>query len=128
MDASLLAVKKQAYLDGLFTELYVKEDPIFLNFLKKYARQNDQNVKEMVLTVMQKLELMVDEEEFVRCYEENYYQEAVLDSFVKAYEALCLKKSAILFLCLKLCLKNAKTRKTRRFTMDLSKCIRDCLR
>ena len=36
MDASLLAVKKQAYLDGLFTELYVKEDPIFLNFLKKY--------------------------------------------------------------------------------------------
>lgn len=34
MDASLLAVKKQAYLDGLFTELYVKEDPIFLNFLK----------------------------------------------------------------------------------------------
>lgn len=92
MDASLLAVKKQAYLDGLFTELYVKEDPIFLNFLKKYARQNDQNVKEMVLTVMQKLELMVDEEEFVRCYEENYYQEAVLDSFVKAYEALCLKK------------------------------------
>ncbi len=63
---------------------------------KKYAKQNDENIKNIVLSLAQKLELIVDEHVFVREYEKEYYSSQFLDFLLKEYETLALSKAFIL--------------------------------
>lgn len=90
MDQALLEVKKKELLDQMFEERYVLKDKRFFSLLTKYTKQNDENVKKMILTILSKLELIVDEEEFCKNYEATYYNESFIQSLVSKYEGLAL--------------------------------------
>ncbi|MDE7095210.1 MAG: UvrD-helicase domain-containing protein [Anaeroplasmataceae bacterium] len=92
MDQALLEVKKKEIVDALFEELYTKKDKSFFSLLTKYTKQNDENVKKIILSILAKLELIVDEEEFCKHYEETYYNARFIDSLVNSYEKLALNK------------------------------------
>lgn len=91
MDQALLEVKKKEILENMFEELYAKKDERFFSLLTKYSKQNDENVKKMILTILSKLELIVDEEAFCKEYEQNYYNSAFIESLVFQYEKLALE-------------------------------------
>ncbi|MDE7264098.1 MAG: UvrD-helicase domain-containing protein [Anaeroplasmataceae bacterium] len=90
MDQSLLEVKKKELLDQMFEEGYQKEDSRFYSLLTKYTKQNDENIKKMVLTILSKLELIVDEKNFCKTYEEKYYSADFMNHLLNHYEQLCL--------------------------------------
>ncbi|MDE6241033.1 MAG: UvrD-helicase domain-containing protein [Anaeroplasmataceae bacterium] len=92
MDQSLLEVKKKEIVDSMFEELYSNREPRFLSLLTKYTKQNDDNVKKMILSILAKLELIVEEEEFCKTYEDKYYNNAFIESLVSKYEQLALNK------------------------------------
>ncbi len=96
LDQSLLELKKRELLDQIFMELYQAHSPEFYRLLKKYAKQNDENIKNIVLSLAQKLELIVDEHVFVREYEKEYYSPQFLDFLLKEYETLALSKASVL--------------------------------
>ncbi len=96
LDQSLLELKKRELLDQIFMELYQAHSPEFYRLLKKYAKQNDENIKNIVLSLAQKLELIVDEHVFVREYEKEYYSSQFLDFLLKEYETLALSKASVL--------------------------------
>lgn len=92
IDQALLEVKKRQLLDAMFTELYENKDKAFLGLVDSFALQDDKNIKTIIMTLLSKLELIVDEEEFIQSYEQKYYSESFIDSIVDEYEKLaCLK-------------------------------------
>lgn len=91
MDQSLLEVKKKEIIDQLFEERYLAQESSFLSLLTKYTKQNDENIKKMILSILAKLELIVDEEEFCKNYEEVYYSPDFIDQLLQQYEKLTLR-------------------------------------
>lgn len=96
IDQALLEVQKKKIIDQIFSEGYEHKNEEFLSILEKYAKQNDEPIKKIVLSLFHRLELIVDEEEFVKTYDKKYYNEAFILHLVKEYEELCLKQIRIL--------------------------------
>ncbi|MDE6656073.1 MAG: UvrD-helicase domain-containing protein, partial [Anaeroplasmataceae bacterium] len=92
MDQALLEVKKKEIVDAMFEKRYLNKDERFFSLLSKYTKQNDENVKKMILSILSKLELIVDEEEFCKQYEERYYTNSFIQGLVSQYEKLALSK------------------------------------
>ncbi|MBD5390702.1 UvrD-helicase domain-containing protein [bacterium] len=92
MDQALLEVQKKKIIDDIFMEGYENKDSEFFSVLEKYTKQNDESVKKIILSLFHKLELIVDEEAFVRAYEETYYTKDFILNLVKEYETLCLRQ------------------------------------
>ena len=90
IDQAMLSYYQNSYLDDLFNELYEKTDERFFNLLKKYAKQNDDNIKKIVLNLTDKLALIVDEKKFYEEYEANYYNQNFIKSLIAEYEKICL--------------------------------------
>ena len=96
IDKSLLEITKQELLEELFLDLYNKQDERFYNLLKKYTTQKDDNLKEIVLNISKKLELIV-EEGFVSDYEQNYYSDSFIRGLLKQFEKdVLLNKNELL--------------------------------
>lgn len=100
IDQALLEVKKKDTIEGLFEELYACKNEQFLRLLSKYTKQNDENVKKMILSIVSKLELIVDEEEFYRTYEEKYYHPDFIKSVLIQYNELVMKEIDELYLAI----------------------------
>lgn len=92
LDQSLLAVKKQEFLDHMFLSLYENHNEKFFILLNKYAKQDDKNIKKIILDIFNKLELIVDVDAFCNNYESNYYNENFISSLVYKYEKLVLNE------------------------------------
>ncbi len=92
MDQAVLEVQKKKIIDQMFEEGYTSKDSAFLRVLRKYAKQNDEPIKKMILSLFHKLELIVDEETFVKTYEDTYYSKDFIDGLVKTYEDLSLEQ------------------------------------
>ena len=75
----------------MFLDLYNKQDERFFSLLKKYTTQKDDDLKEIIITLASKIELIVDEE-FVSNYEKTYYSDSFINSLVKRFENIVLKK------------------------------------
>lgn len=94
IDQALLEVQKKNILEQMFQERYDSSDLRFLNLLTKYTKQNDENVKKMILVLLSKLELLVDEEVFIKEYKSTYESDAFISGLLKKYEKLALEKIA----------------------------------
>lgn len=101
MDGALISIKKEEIIRDLFTEYYLIEDPAFLSFLKKYSLQDDKQVAKMVFDMTSRLELIVDLDEFIENYEENYFSNKKLKEIVSSYEAYAKEEIAEFIDCLK---------------------------
>ena len=91
IDKSLLEINKSEILDEMFLDLYNTQDERFFSLLKKYTTQKDDDLKEIIITLASKIELIVDEE-FVSNYEKTYYSDSFINSLVKRFENIVLKK------------------------------------
>ncbi len=92
IDQSLLAVQKNKFVEELFQELYQNKNEAFFNLLKKYAKQNDDNVKKMVLSILDKLELQVDVEKYLNTYQETYGSAEAIHQAAMDYDHLVAHK------------------------------------
>lgn len=90
IDQSLLAYKKQQLLDDLFIEFYEEKNQDFFDLLSQYSKQNDDGVKKIILNLLDKIELIVDEKSFIRDYELNYYNSNFINNLVDSYEKLAI--------------------------------------
>lgn len=93
IDQSLLEVKKREIIDQIFEENYRKKEERFFSLLKKYTKQTDENLKDILRLLMQKLELIVEEKRFVKDYKNLYFSKEFVQSLVEQYEALVLRKT-----------------------------------
>ena len=91
IDKSLLEIHKTEILDEMFMEMYNNKDNRFFNLLRKYTTQKDDPLKDIIINLSSKLELIVDED-FVINYKDKYLSDEFINKLVNKYEIIVLRK------------------------------------
>lgn len=89
MDGALIALKRKAIIEEIFTELYDANDERFLSYLSKYSKQDDKDVLKTIENLCSKFELIIDYDSFIENYEETYFSNEKLDRIVDEYIICC---------------------------------------
>ncbi|MBQ9124946.1 MAG: UvrD-helicase domain-containing protein [Acholeplasmatales bacterium] len=85
MDASLISLKKSEIIEDLFNELYLEENERFLSFLSNYSKQDDKRIVNIIDDLCNQLDLIIDLDDFIVNYNDNYLSDAKIDSIVSEY-------------------------------------------
>ena len=91
-DSSILYIEKIKILDEVFDSLYLENDIDFLTLLDKFTIKNDNDIKKMILSINDKLDLKYDKNEYLDNYLEKYYGEDFINKSVVEFENLLKEK------------------------------------
>lgn len=89
MDQALIAIKRRQIIEALFSELYEANDESFFNILKKYSKQDDKEVINIIDKLCVKLDLIIDFEDFFQNYKYTYTTKEKILAIVDLYERYC---------------------------------------
>lgn len=92
IDSSIIKLEKQKIIDQIFANKYQENTQNFINFITKYCIKNDKILRKKILSLDSSLDLIINKEEYISNYIENYYSEDNLNSLFKSYESLILNK------------------------------------
>ena len=92
IDTSIIKLEKQKIIDQIFASKYQENNQNFINFVTKYCIKNDKILRKKILSLDSSLDLIINKEEYISNYIENYYSEDNLNSLFKSYESLILNK------------------------------------
>lgn len=92
IDSSIIKLEKQKIIDQIFASKYQENNQNFINFVTKYCIKNDKILRKKILSLDSSLDLIINKEEYISNYIENYYSEDNLKSLFKSYESLILNK------------------------------------
>ena len=86
MDELMSRIKRNEIIHELFKELYEEKNERFLGLLEKYTTQDDKAMISIIEGLCNKLDLIIDIDEFVKTYEENYFTGSRVKEIVSDYE------------------------------------------
>ena len=92
MDTLTASMKRSEIIDSLFKEYYEANYEPFLNFLRKYTTQDDTAFKKMIKAICDKLDLLINIDDFIGNYGTNYLNNAKINSIVDDYVAYSRNK------------------------------------
>lgn len=92
IDSSIIKLEKQKIIDQIFASKYQENNQNFINFVTKYCIKNDKILRKKILSLDSSLDLIINKEEYISNYIENYYSEDNLNSLFKSYVDLILNK------------------------------------
>jgi len=99
INASLIQLKKKEFLEEIFNELYEKEDNDFQNLIRSFCNKDDQEIKDAILTIDQKLNSIFQKETYLNQYCETFFHEQWIQKQITAFETLLQEHlSNLLFL------------------------------
>ena len=81
----VLKFKKNEILDAIFEELYEKEDTLFLNLITKFTTRDDSKIKEAIIEIYNKVDLLYDRDYYLDNYLNYYYNEKFINSKIQEY-------------------------------------------
>ena len=84
-----MKLKKEEIINEIFTKHYTKETPEFLDLLNKFTFKDDNEFKDSILKIAEKIELKPNKEKFLYSYLDNYYKDENIDSYIKIYVEEC---------------------------------------
>ena len=88
----ILKWKKEEILDDIFSELYEKEDELFLKLIKDFTIKDDKLIENAILEIANKLELKYDLDTYLNNYIDNYYSDSYVDNEINSYLEILLLK------------------------------------
>ena len=83
VDDTVIKIEINRIIDEIFEEKY--SDNNFRNLIKTYCTKNDQKIKNVVISLSDKLDLKSDKEKYLDEYIEKYYSSEFIDNVVKEY-------------------------------------------
>jgi len=92
VDNGLINILKEDILDKIFDELYLEENPLFLNLINDFAIKNDTNLKSSILKIASGLELKSDKEEYLNNYLNAYLSTDKINEYIKEFNNLLLRE------------------------------------
>lgn len=75
LDESLFEIEKRKLIEAILEEKYGNDDPTFHDFVKHFALKDDNNIVEMVLTLLDAASLSGDKEAFFTSIDQKYFNE-----------------------------------------------------
>ena len=92
IDSNVIAIKKNEIMDELFLEYYKKENPLFLSMIKTFCTKDDTDIRNYILNISNKLDLLSNKKEYLSTYLNKYFNETKIKNDVKLYLNLILTK------------------------------------
>ncbi len=83
---SIINPLKEDFMEEVFKELYIEDDPDFKNFLDLFTVKNDTNIQKYLLKIYDKLALISNLDEYLDHYLENFLSKEKIEEYLKEYE------------------------------------------
>lgn len=85
IDTNIIYLEKIKILDKIFEEKYLKKDPLFCNLISTFCLKEDDQIKEAILEINDKLDLKYDKISYLDNYINNYYNNYYLDNIIESF-------------------------------------------
>ncbi len=96
IDSSIIDLKKDEILENIFLELYKTKDSKFLKLVDLICTKDDKVLKEYILKINNKLDLLIDKERYLNNYINNYYNINNINNIIDDYVKLLKEKINII--------------------------------
>ena len=85
IDNGVINIEKNKIMDELFLELYKSKDDKFLNMIKSFCVKDDNDIRNYIMNISDKLDLLSNKYEYLNNYMGNYYCDEYVDDCVNKY-------------------------------------------
>ena len=91
-DASLVNMKKEEIMQELMEEYYSKDNKLFNKLITDFCTRNDDNIIKYLLGMASKLEMKINNVDFLDSYVDNFYSDEYLDKYIEEFENIIVNK------------------------------------
>ena len=92
IDSNVIEIKKNEIMDEIFLEYYDNANPLFLNLIKSFCTKDDTDIRNYILNISNKLDLLSDKEQYLREYLNKYFNKIKIENDISDYLNLILTK------------------------------------
>ena len=92
IDSNVIEIKKNEIMDELFLEYYANENPLFLSMINSFCTKDDTDIRNYILNISNKLDLLSNKEEYLREYLDKYFNEEKIKKDTSKYLNIILTK------------------------------------
>lgn len=92
IDQSIIDIKKSHFIDEVFLELYEEKNEKFLNFIDTFCLKDDKEIKEYVLSINNKLDMIYNKKEYLNTYIDEFYSDTFITKKISEYEEILFSK------------------------------------
>ena len=90
VDSNIVLIYKYKVIDKIFEEMY--GNPLFDNLVNDFCLKDDKGLKQYVITLSDKLDLLIDKDKYLDNYLNDFYSESFIDEAIDGYINLIKKK------------------------------------
>ena len=92
IDANVINIKKSEFMDEIFLEYYEKEYPLFLKLIKSFCTKDDIDIRNYILNISNKLDLLSNKEQYLEEYLDKYFNPQKIKHDINSYLSLIFEK------------------------------------
>ena len=85
IDSGVITLEKNRIMDELFVELYKNRDDNFLKLIDSFCIKDDIDIRNYIMNISNKLDLLSNKEEYLRNYLDNFFNDKVIDDNINKY-------------------------------------------
>jgi len=90
VDSNIILIYKYKVIDEIFESMY--GDELFNKMVDDFCLKDDRTLKQYILMLSDKLDLLIDKEKYMDDYLDTYYSDSYLDEIIDSYMKLIRKK------------------------------------
>ncbi len=83
LDTTVAEVLRKRYLDEIFTRLYNEQNGDFIKLISHFVLKQDANLKSNILSIYKKIELIVDEKDYLEHFENNFFSKQYIEKIIQ---------------------------------------------
>ena len=92
IDESIISLKKEEILDNIFEGKYKSNNKSFVDLVNLFCSKDDNELKNNIIDLYNKLDLLSDKSEYLNSYIDSYYNEKFINNVIKDYEKILIDK------------------------------------
>ena len=90
INSETIKIYKYKLLDTIFEDMY--DDNDFQVLINDFCLKDDKSIKDFIIMLDEKLDLLIEKDNYLDNYLDNYYNEEYLDNLIHQYENLIKEK------------------------------------
>lgn len=92
IEPNVIEIKKNELMDELFLEYYNEENEDFLSLIETFCTKDDTDIRNYILNISNKLDLLSDKKQYLKDYLNKYFNETKITEDIKKYLNLIFSK------------------------------------
>ena len=85
VDSNIILIYKYKVIDMIFEDMYGNE--LFNKMVDDFCLKDDKNLKQYILMLSDKLDLLIDKEKYMNEYLDNYYSDKYIDEVIDLFSS-----------------------------------------